>query len=509
MVSASKPEVLESQPYPGVNKTLLSGIVGSSMILFGSFGTGWLASVSALNRDPFFIMVRTEATGVTISVILLALGCWLLFRAWWRLGQKLKGWDAGSLKIVRRAVWLWSIPMLIALPIMSRDVFAYIGQGRLVDAGQDPYVDGISSLNNWFQLGADTMWAQDGTPYGPLFLTIEYIVVNIVGGSTDAAVLAFRGIALIGVLLCLRYVPKLAELHSVSGAKAAWMTVANPLFLVNFVASAHNDALMTGLSVWAVYLACKRHGFWAIVVLAASIGVKPITLVLLPFIGLLWAGPMASWPRRILYWAYSGSIFLALMTLVGWMNGYWFGWLDVLLNYKGVGVSIIAPLGMLTVGLSGIFNSFGLESGWVLPVVKAGGQLLAVGLAIMLMFRGKYSHLVQRMGIAYAGIVVLSPVIQPWYLLWLLPFFAVTGLRDDWQMLWLHLTTIFFLAYQAADQIFVWQFLQESLVPRVQLISWSISIICALYLVFLDPKTKTICPELLSSTNWLKKKKKA
>lgn len=507
-MSASKAEVLAPQPYAGVNKTLLSGIIGSSMILFGSFGTGWLASVSPLNRDPFFIMVRTEAAGVTICVMLLTLGCWLLFRAWWRLGQKLKTWGKGSLKIVQRAVMLWSIPMLIALPIMSRDVFAYIGQGRLVDAGQDPYVDGISSLNNWFQLGADTMWAQDGTPYGPLFLTIEYIVVNIVGGSTDAAVLAFRAIAVIGVLLCLRYVPKLAELHSVSGAKATWMTVANPLFLVNFVASAHNDALMTGLSVWAVYLACKRHGFWAIVVLAASIGVKPITLVLLPFIGLLWAGPEAKWPRRFLYWFYSGSIFLVLMTLVGWLNGYWFGWLSVLLNYTGTGVSVVAPLGMLPIALQGIFGSFGMETDWVLSVIKNGGRLLGVGLAIVLMFRGKYSHLVQRMGIAYAAIVVLSPVIQPWYLLWLLPFFAATGLRDDWQMLWLHLTTIFFLAYQAADQIFVWQFLQEVLVPRVQLISWGISILCALYLVFLDPKTKKICPELLSSTNWLKKKVK-
>lgn len=508
-MSASNPAAVSSPPYAGVNRTLLSGVIGSSLILFGSFGTGWLASVSPLNRDPFFIMLRTEPAGVTACVILLALGCWLLFRSWWRLGQKLKGWGEGSLKVVRRAVWLWSIPMLVTLPIMSRDVFAYIGQGRLVDAGQDPYVDGISSLNNWFQLGTDTMWAQDGTPYGPLYLSIEWLVVNIVGGSTDVAILAFRAIAFIGVLLCLHFVPKLAELHAVSGAKATWMTVANPLFLVNFVASAHNDSLMTGLAVWAVYLACKRHGFWAVVVLAASVGVKPITLVLLPFIGLLWAGPDARWPRRILYWFYTGMLFLALMTLVGWLNGYWFGWLSVMLNYTGAGFSIYAPLGLATVGIQNIFHSFGLDPGGVLDVVKTAGRLIGVVIAFVLMFRGKYSHLVQRMAIAFTAIVVLSPVIQPWYLLWLLPFFAVTGLRDDWQMLWLHLTTIFFLAYQAADQIFVWQFLQESLVPRVQLISWGISIACAVYLVFFDPKTKNICADLLSSTNWLKKLKKA
>ncbi|MGX1732464.1 polyprenol phosphomannose-dependent alpha 1,6 mannosyltransferase MptB [Glutamicibacter sp. NPDC055352] len=507
-MSASKPAAVSSPPYAGVNRTLLSGVIGSSLILFGSFGTGWLASVSPLNRDPFFIMLRTEPAGVITCVILLALGCWVLFRSWWRLGQKLKGWGEGSLKVVRRAVWLWSIPMFVTLPIMSRDVFAYIGQGRLVDAGQDPYVDGISSLNNWFQLGADTMWAQDGTPYGPLYLSIEFLVVKLTGPSTDAAILAFRAIAFIGVLLCLRYVPKLAELHGVSGAKAAWMTVANPLFLVNFVASAHNDALMTGLSVWAVYLACKRYGFWAIVVLAASVGVKPITLVLLPFIGLLWAGPNAAWPRRILYWFYTGMIFLALMTVVGWLNGYWFGWLKVML-FTGTGYSIFSPVGIAVIALSGLVSAFGLSTEWILPAAKLFGRLVGVAIAFVLIFRGKHSHLVQRMAIAFAAIVVLSPVIQPWYLLWLLPFFAVTGLRDDWQMLWLHLTTIFFLAYQAADQIFVWQFLQDSLVPRVQLISWGISIACALYLVFFDPKTKNICADLLSSTNWLKKSKKA
>lgn len=507
VVSASKPEVSTSQLPAGVNKTLLSGIIGSSMVLFGSFGVGWLASVSPLIRDPFFIMMRTEASGVIISVILLTLGCWLMFRAWWRLGQKLKDWGEGSLKIVRRAVWLWSIPMFVALPIMSRDVFAYIGQGRLVDAGQDPYIDGISSLNNWFQLGTDTMWAQDGTPYGPLFLTIEYLVVNLVGASTDAAVLAFRAIAFVGVLLCLRYVPKLAELHSVSGAKAAWMTVANPLFLINFVASAHNDSLMTGLSVWAVYLACKRYGIWAIIVLAASIGVKPITLVLLPFIGLLWAGPGSSWPRRILYWFYSGMILLALMALVGWMNGYGFGWLKVML-FTGTGYSIFSPVGILIIAATGIFAAFGLNTDWLLPVAKLLGRLIGVALAFILIFRGKDSHLVQRMAIAFSAIVVLSPVIQPWYLLWLLPFFAATGLRDDWQMLWLHLTTIFFLAYQAADQMFVSQWLVEELAGEIALLSHGLSVLCIVYLVFFDPKTKTVCPELLSSTNWLRKPKK-
>lgn len=30
--------------------------------------------------------------------------------------------------------------------------------------------------------------------------------------------------------------------------------------------------------------------------------------------------------------------------------------------------------------------------------------------------------------------MILLPIIQPWYLLWLLPFFAVVGIRSDWQL---------------------------------------------------------------------------
>lgn len=504
-MSTNQPDALAHKPSTGVSRTLCSGLIGSALVLFGSFGVGWLASVSPLNQDPFFIMMRTEAAGVISSVIMLTLGCWMLVRAWWRLGQQLAGWGGQSYRVVRKAVYLWSAPLLISIPIMSRDVFAYIGQGRLVMAGQDPYSEGISSISNWFQLGTDTMWAEDGTPYGPLYLLIEYLVVATVGHSTDLAILAFRLIAFLGVILCVHYVPKLARLHSVDPGKATWVAVANPLFLLNFVASAHNDSLMVGLAVMAVYLACQRRGVLAVIVLVASIGIKPITLVLLPFVGLLWAGPEANWPKKIRYWFYSGMLLLGLMTLIGFLNGYWFGWLKVML-FTGTGYSIFSPLGIGIMLLGGLVSSFGLSTEWILPLFKLAGRLLGVALAVLVIFCGKYSHLVQRMAIGFSAIVVLSPVIHPWYLLWLLPFFAVTGIRGDWQMLWVYVTVLYFTAYQAADQLFVWQFLADDLMPLLHVLSWGISIAAAAYLVFLDRRTRTVLPQLLKKTAWLKKR---
>lgn len=474
---------------------LIQGTIGSIMILLGSYAIGWLANASPLNRYPLLIAIRTEYFGVVAGTVVLTLGCWILFRAWLRLGQQLAGWADGSLAVVKKAIWAWSIPMLLALPIFSRDVFAYIGQGRLVAAGQDPYVDGISTLNNWFQLGADITWAESETPYGPLYLNVEYWVNQLVGTSPDLSVLLFRLVAFAGVILCMIYVPKIAALHKVSGAKAAWISVANPLFLISFVASAHNDSLMIGLALAGTYYAATRRGVLGVVLVAASIGVKPITLVLLPFIGLLWAGPDAGWGRKFLYWAYTAGLVAIIMAIIGWANGYGFGWLGVMLG-TGTGAVVFAPVGALNAVLSGALSTIGLPTDWLLPLLKLIGRLTSVALVLLLIFKGKQSHLVQRMALAFSGLVVLSPIIQPWYILWLLPFFAVTGIRDDWQLLWVYVTTAFFIAFGAADQIFIWQFLSE-LDPWVKHLSTGISWAAMAYLAFIDPRTKAIFAQTL------------
>ena len=75
---------------------LLSGFVGSMFMAIGSLGVGWLAPVSELRRLPLFIWMRTEAVGVALSIVLLAVGGMLLVRAWLRLGQRVRVWGAGA-----------------------------------------------------------------------------------------------------------------------------------------------------------------------------------------------------------------------------------------------------------------------------------------------------------------------------------------------------------------------------------------------------------------------------
>lgn len=461
--------------------TYALGFLGALLVLAGSFGSGWLAQGSAMNRWEWLIPVRTTALGVGISIALVTAGAWVMMTAWLRLGRRLRPW-AENMRPIWTASILWSIPLLFCVPILSRDVFAYVGQGRIVLGGGDPYVQTISSVNNWLQMGTDVTWSDSLTAYGPVFFWLAAGIVWLSGINLEISILGFRLLAWVGILLLLVFVPKLARLYGANGSKAAWYTVPNPLLLISFVASSHNDALMAGLSVVAVYFAARRRGVLAIVFLVLSIAIKPITIVLLPFLGLMWAGPQAGWPKRIAYWAVSGGLTLGLLFLIGLPGGFGFGWVKATLASGTDYYLPYAPLGLMVAVVTQFALSFGLDSGWVLPVVQTGGRLVAVAIILYLILRGSYANLLRRMVLAFAALVVFSPVIHPWYLLWLLPFFAALGIRDDWQRLWVYATVAFFLAYGCVDQIYSWEFLRPQL-GLFRMISLLTSIACCLMLV--------------------------
>ncbi|MDO4917963.1 polyprenol phosphomannose-dependent alpha 1,6 mannosyltransferase MptB [Kocuria sp.] len=468
---------------------VVQGVVGSLMMFVGSLGTGWIANGSPMMRHPLVIELRVNVWGVYTCTALLTLGAMLLIRSWLRLGQRLRGWPPGSLRTVVTAVVAWSLPLLFAVPIYSRDVYAYIGQGRLMLAGKDPYVEGISTLDNWFMLGADPEWAEARTPYGPYFLWIAAAVVRLTSAQPDLSVLLFRLAAYAGVVLCLVYVPKLARLHGVNGARALWISVANPLFLISFVASAHNDALMVGLAVAGVYFAASKHPLLGILLVTGSIGIKPITVLLLPFVGLLWAGRGASWTRRFLTWAATAALSFGLLVLSGWVDGLGVGWawafLDPTPGYTGY-----SPSGFLGQQLERFGNSLGKHGDAWAHLLRKILQAAAVLLVLVLMFVGGDRKIVRRMAVGFSAVVLLSPIIQPWYILWLIPFLAATGIRNNWQIRIIYIVVTFFVVFGAQDQLSVWPFVDLSV--SVSQVAFVLAVAFTLYLALVDPRTRTL-----------------
>jgi hypothetical protein len=474
---------------------ILAGLVGSVFMAIGSLGVGWLAPVSELRRVPIFIWMRTEAIGVALAIVLLAVGGMLLVRSWLRLGQRVRVWGPAARKATLQAIAAWGLPMMFTVPLFSRDVYAYIGQGRLMVEGFNPYENGISALSNYFQLGADRLWTEAPVPYGQLFLWIEQFVVWSTNVQPEASVMLFRLVALVGVVLCIIYVPKLAELHGVNPHRALWLTAANPLFLTNFIASVHNDALMIGLALAGLYYSATRRVVLGILLVTLSIAVKPITVVFLPFIGLIWAGKNAGWPRKFLFWGLTGGLSLAILYALSLVNGFGFGWINGL-SAPGSIFIWYAPVGLVGLVVASVSNAFGLD-GWTLADwVFDAGKVLAVGIVAFQIFTGEHNRLIRRLTLGFAAVVVLAPMIQSWYVVWLIPLFAVTGIRNDWQVKALYFIVSFFMIYAISDQLEVFPYLQtEDLGLALVLARFAAAItglLFAMYLIFMDPQTKRL-----------------
>jgi hypothetical protein len=66
----------------------------------------------------------------------------------------------------------------------------------------------------------------------------------------------------------------------------------------------------------------------------------------------------------------------------------------------------------------------------VLTAVRLAGAVLAVAIVAWLVLRPGGRSPVRGAALALAAVVLLGPVVQPWYLLWFLPLFAATGLSS-------------------------------------------------------------------------------
>lgn len=471
-------------------KSIIEGAVGSFMMFFGSLGVGWLASVSDLRRWPLLIWLRIEPEGVVVSVVLLALGGMLMIRSWLRLGQQFTVWGAEARKATYTAIAAWGAPLALSVPLFSRDVYAYIAQGKVMVNNLNPYVDGYDQLSNYLQTGADDLWARSPTPYGPIFLWMEEFVVWLTGGHPEYSIIFFRIIALAGAAMCIYYGPKLAELHGINPNRALWLACANPLFLTTFIASIHNDALMLGLALGGLYFAATKKPLLGVLLVTLSIGIKPITIIFLPFIGLLWAGRGASWPRKFGFWALTAGTSFGLLGILGLMNGFGFGWVGALSTPGSVWIWY-APIGLLGAVLGGIGGAFSLDGELITWLVHKAGTVASIGVVLYLMFRGKHDRIVRRLALALAAVVFLAPMIQAWYVVWLLPLFAATGIRNDWQVKTVYSVTSFLMVYAIADQLDIFPYIEFDL-GAARLLAAFVALAFAVYLVFFDPKTRTL-----------------
>ncbi|MFH8625068.1 polyprenol phosphomannose-dependent alpha 1,6 mannosyltransferase MptB [Streptomyces vietnamensis] len=383
------------------------GTAGSLAVAVGGYAAGTLP---VLGGGPLW-----EPRGSAVEVagaVLATLGLTLLVAAWWRYGVLLaRGLRDGVLATLA----CWTVPLLLAPPLHSADVYSYIAQGAMVLEGHDVYGAGPSVLGPG-DLGADAAasvggnWTHTPAPYGPAFLLLAAGVVKLTGGAVVPAVLGLRLVALGALALIVWAVRGFG-----GGGGALWLAALNPLLLVHVVGGMHNDGLMIGLMLGGVLLATRGRWVLGSVLVGFAMMVKSPAAVALLFIGALLArggGVRGLLKGLVLPGAVAGAVAAGASVLAG--TG--FGWLRT----QSVAAAIHTPLSLTSdLGL-GLGLLAADDPDPVKALVQKLGLLAALAIIAALAWRAYRGRLdpVLGLGLSLVALVALSPMVQPWYLLW-------------------------------------------------------------------------------------------
>ncbi len=410
-------------------RVVIPGTIGTILIGIGALGVGWLPVDTVLHDNPVVDALRSTPLGAMVSKVAVVAGVVLLLQSWLLLGYDvMRGLDR-DIKRLWVALAAWCAPLMLCPPLFSRDVYSYFAQGKLMVAGIDPYTLGSSSVPGWFNDGVDPMWAEAPAPYGQFWLLLAKGVAQFTGPHPYSGALVMRLLTVAGVVLLAWAVPKIAFHCGISPSKALWLGVLNPLVLMHFVSGAHNDALMVGLVVAGFAVTLERFPILGVVLVTLGGSVKPIGLVALPFIGLLWAGASPRWPKIWLRWIYTGLISGFMLAVLAIYTKTGLGWIEALAT-PGEVRTWLSPPTAVGMALGGFFGVFGFEvTDTTVAIARLVGTAATVVILAWLCLRPWGRTPIRGAAIALFTLVALGPVVQPWYVLWSLPLFAAAGLN--------------------------------------------------------------------------------
>jgi alpha-1,6-mannosyltransferase len=353
-----------------------------------------------------------NTTAFVVGLILMGLG-WmgLIGRA-----SRQRGSERRRLALVGAVFALWTVPFLLGPILLSNDAYSYVAQGELASRGIDPSAHGpVYLMNGQLMWGADSIWRNSPAPYGPVWIQLSKAVVEVSGHDGTAAVWGFRGLAVAGVAMAAVGVALIARSYRLSPAVAVAIGLANPLVLLHLVGGAHNDSFMLGLL--ALGLAAFRYDrrFLAVVLVVLATAVKLPAVLALVLIGWNWR-PIAGWRQRVTSTAAvtaAGAGLVAVLTAIAGMGP---GWLMALEGTNKVTstYSVTTKLGFVSHDLLSMVG-VSLDENLVISLFRFAGLLVAAGVVALLTIHSPRIGMVRAVGLGALAVIMLGPVVWPWY----------------------------------------------------------------------------------------------
>ncbi|WP_319436412.1 polyprenol phosphomannose-dependent alpha 1,6 mannosyltransferase MptB [Mycobacterium sp. RTGN5] len=458
-----------------MRRTRMFGATGTVLMAIGALGAGARPVV----QDPTFgvRLLNLPSRIQTVSLTMTTTGAVMMALAWLMLGRFALGSRRMSRSQLDHTLMLWIVPLLIAPPMYSKDVYSYLAQSQISRNGLNPYQVGPApglGLDHVFTLSVPSLWRDTPAPYGPLFLWVGRGISALTGENIVAAVLSHRVVVLLGVGMIVWAVPRLARRCGVAEVSALWLGAANPLLLMHLVAGIHNEALMLGLMLTGVEFAMRgvdserslvpRPLHWprgrdqwtawkpltmllvGAVLIVLSSQVKLPGLLALGFVGMWLAHRWGtSFKAFVMATALMTALSLVVMAVIGWASGLGFGWIFTL-GTANVVRSWMSPPTLLALGTGqvGILLGLGDHTTAVLSLTRAMGVLIimiTVTWLLLAVFRGRL-HPVGGLGVALGATVLLFPVVQPWYLLWAIIPLAAWATRPGFRIATIAVTLV-------------------------------------------------------------------
>ncbi len=398
------------------------GAIGS--ITMAVFGTVVGALPSAGASGWWFHL----STARSWSNIAFYLGAALLAAGWLGVGTFAR---AGQLRLSEAwlALGLWGIPLLLAPPLFSRDLYSYVVQGLLAHQGMNPYTTSPSVLSSTaaFQ-GIASVWQHTPAPYGPLSALVANAAAGLAGSSLVAQIIVMRLPELCGMALMMVFIPRLCRRLGADPGVGVWLAVLSPLAIVSFLASGHNEGLMLGLMVMGIALVMEERvavGFTAIAA-AATIKLPAIAGIALLAMERFRTRPKDRARLIVMAVGIPAVVWLALTLL----TGFGFGWLSPTAIQIPTQIRTLAtPSVALGVFIASILHALGLgiETHAVVTVTRTVVTLSTVATVLWLFLNVQRYEVVRILGLALLVVAIGSPTLWPWYFTWGITVLAATS----------------------------------------------------------------------------------
>lgn len=425
------------------------GAAGSCLTAFAGIGGGALPVVeNPWQNFPFGAeMGRMMLTANALVLI----GVGVLVAAWLALAPFV-GASPGAARGARvsnpemlRTFIAWVIPLLATAPLFTQDIYSYLANGSIVRQGLDPYSSGpveLLGVEHHLARSVPFIWAHSPSPYGPVALGTAAVISHITGDSIFWGVLAHRAVSVAGILAAAWAVLALAKRCGVTGPAALWLGILNPLTVLHMVGGIHNEAIMMGLLLVGLEVGLRgidrleldRRSGWALLAASAALiscagMVKVIGFLALGFTGMALARHLRTRPQRqrsgpraiATSAALHAAMLVATAIAVSLVSGIGLGWV----TGQGGAAQIRSWLSLTTdIGVAGGFLGMNLGLGdhtdAMLSVTRWAGLSVAAAFAVRMLwatYRGTI-HPVGGLGVSTFVLVVLFPVVHPWYPLW-------------------------------------------------------------------------------------------